>query len=483
MAEAQTKPFSLPSPGICISAVRGGGGKTLISLGLCRALVHKGFTVKAFKKGPDYIDAAWLARASKNPATNLDLFFLPPHKICELAQASLAKLDSLSPCFALLEGNRGLYDGQNSKGAFSTAELSRILNLPILLVIDVTKVTRTAAAVISGLTHFEPGLRFTGCVLNRVGTSRQEALLRTCIEEETGIPVLGAIPRLSANPLPERHMGLASYGAKLADDTEAKLEGLANLVETSLDLAKLMERCTPQASENTTSSSIPTLLTKKTADVRIGFLRDEAFWFYYEENLEALANEGVDLVPLRLLGKPSEPRLWQTIHGLYLGGGFPEDFASELAASPDIKRIAELSAQGLPIYAECGGFMLLARSLCIKGQNYPMCNVFPVDVEFCPKPQGLGYVQAKVLANSPFFTRGEELRGHEFHYSRCVRAEDLPYQLRLSLGHGMSNFQDWAFDGLCINKTWASYMHLFAPAYPAWARHFAQAARQFSQNA
>ncbi|MCR5813263.1 MAG: cobyrinate a,c-diamide synthase [Desulfovibrio sp.] len=493
MAAEHHIPPAITCPRLCISAARGGGGKTLVSLGLARALTHKGFAVKAFKKGPDYIDAAWLAKASRQPASNLDLFFLPSEPLCQFAVQSLQKLSKQGlPLFALLEGNRGLYDGQNSRGAYSTAELARLLNFPILLVVDVTKTTRTAAALIRGLTSFEDGLSFAGCVLNRVGTARQEALLRTCIEEEAGLPVLGAIPRLANNPLPERHMGLASSGEELAQDCEERLETLADLIQQSLDLNKLLACCQPARASSERQTLTATIHLEQSqaqqspsaaSNVRIAYVRDQAFWFYYPENLEALTQYGAELVPLRLLGDPSPASQWQEIHGLYLGGGFPEDYAKELAASPALRWISELSQRGLPIYAECGGFMLLARSLIVKGQSYKMCGVFPVDVEFCARPQGLGYVQACVTQDNPFFSQGETLRGHEFHYSRCLEGQPLAPMLSLTLGQGMGKVQGVAYDGLCVKRTWGSYTHIFAQTHPSWAKNFTLAARHFSQNA
>lgn len=486
MAEAQQEASPI-CPRLCISAARGGGGKTLVSLGLARAFAQDGLAVKAFKKGPDYIDAAWLAKASRQKATNLDLFFLNHAALIKLVEQSLQKLARLGlPLFALLEGNRGLYDGLNSQGTCSTAELARLLNFPILLVLDVTKTTRTAAALLRGLTSFEEGLTFAGCILNRVGTSRQEQLLRTCIENETELRVLGAMPRLSANPLPERHMGLASSGDELAEHCETKLDSLASLVRSSVALDELWTRCQPKDK----AKPLPTIVLdqprhqpKTEQALKIGYVRDQAFWFYYEENLEALAEQGAKLVPLRILGEPSPPDLWQEIHGLYIGGGFPEDYAKELAKSPVLAEIVKHSKRGLPIYAECGGFMLLARSLLVKGQRYDMCGVFPVDVEFCARPQGLGYVQGSVLRSNPFFAQGEVLRGHEFHYSRCVGALPAPPMLSLCLGQGMGKVDGRAYDGLCVNRTWASYMHIFAEAHPSWARNFLLAARLFSQSA
>ncbi|MBO4313776.1 MAG: cobyrinic acid a,c-diamide synthase, partial [Desulfovibrio sp.] len=196
-------------PRLCVTALSGGGGKTLLALGLGRALVERGITVKPFKKGPDYIDAAWLARACRNSATNLDPFFLSPEALRTLFYGSLVpKPGGMPPGMALLEGNRGLFDGFDAKGTCSTAELARLLGMPLVLSLDCTKMTRTAAALVQGVLNFETGLVFLGVVLNNVGSSRHARHVRDAIEGHTDLPVLGALPRLIETPLPERHMGI-----------------------------------------------------------------------------------------------------------------------------------------------------------------------------------------------------------------------------------------------------------------------------------
>ena len=541
---------------ICISALSGGGGKTLLSLGLARAFSRQGLAVQPFKKGPDYIDAAWLSLAAGRQASNLDPYFLPPARLRALFRHVMARSGAR---LALLEGNRGLFDGMDVRGSCATAELARTLDCPVLLSLDCTKMTRTAAALVAGVRNFEPGLRLAGVVLNQVASARHEGILREAITTYTDVPVLGAIPRLRENPLPERHMGLASLcGDELSPQAQEILEKLADVVRDHVDMERVLALADdlPALSEEPdfwdeaawagegavapsgtgqsaachagTASAAgageareavmaagtlsgralqTTVPEKPQADSaagmvagacltraccpadspepapRIGYVRDRALWFYYEENLEALRRAGAELVRLSLL----DDAPWPELDGLYLGGGFPEDWARELAASPHLARLATLAGEGLPIYAECGGFMVLASALERDGQRWPMSGIFPVETRFCPKPQGLGYVRADVVLPNPYFPRGSVLRGHEFHYSLCHEpaavSGRLEHALRLRKGTGMGrDAGGHGRDGLVSGRVWAAYCHIFAPAVPGWAPRFVDLARCYRRE-
>lgn len=544
-----------PSARICISALSGGGGKTLLSLGLARAFSRQGLAVQPFKKGPDYIDAAWLSLAAGRQASNLDPYFLPPARLRALFRHVMERSGAR---LALLEGNRGLFDGMDVRGSCATAELARTLDCPVLLSLDCTKMTRTAAALVAGVRNFEPGLRLAGVVLNQVASARHEGILREAITTYTDVPVLGAIPRLRENPLPERHMGLASLcGDDLSPQAQEILEKLADVVRDHVDMDRVLaladdlpalpeepdfwdeaawagegavapsgagrsaachagtafaagaeascEGAAPTGALSVTSprattsdgtqaegcdgtaplsgAPCPADSPKRAAAPRIGYVRDRALWFYYEENLEALRRAGAELVRLSLLDDAS----WPELDGLYLGGGFPEDWARELASSPHLARLATLAGEGLPIYAECGGFMVLASALERDGQRWPMSGIFPVETRFCPKPQGLGYVRADVVLPNPYFPQGSVLRGHEFHYSLCHEpaavSGRLEHALRLRKGTGMGrDAEGHGRDGLVSGRVWAAYCHIFAPAVPEWAPRFVDLARCYRQE-
>lgn len=510
-------------PRLCVSAASGGGGKTLLALGLARAARKAGLAVKPFKKGPDYIDAAWLGRAAGVAATNLDPFFLPPAALAALFARALDTVDAAvaedaaAPHNAgahrrrlgLVEGNRGLYDGLDAQGSCSTAGLARALACPVLLSLDATKMTRTAAALLAGLLDFEPGVRICGVVFNRVGSPRHETALRRAVEARLSLPVLGALPRLTRNPLPERHMGIASTGVGLRAEADALLDTLAQLVRDHVDVEKVLEaagsapllpgreaaprggasgdgngsRATPEELRTPPSPSAPAgRVVLSASRPRIGYVRDAAFWFYYPENLAALEDAGAELAPLALVDAPgTEAAAWEGLDGLYLGGGFPEDFLPQLSGSPGLARLAALSRAGLPIYAECGGLLLLSRGMERDGVFWPLCGALPLRAVWTARPQGLGYVEGEVTLPNPFFPMGLHVRAHEFHYSRCIRDADAPpAALALTRGTGMGRLPGEcgrAGDGIVSGGTWGAYSHIFAPAVPCWAPNFVAAAR------
>lgn len=452
-----------------IAGLSGGAGKTLVSLGLARAWSRSGRRLRAFKKGPDYIDAAWLGLAARRDATNLDPFFLSQDQLRALFAWRCQDHD-----LALLEGNRGLFDGMDLHGSCASSTLARTLAMPLAVVIDATKMTRTAAAIVKGIQTFEENLPLAGVICNRTAGERHRAALRQTIEHHTGVPVLGMLPKIKDNPIPERHMGLTSLHERQGVD--AILDQLADLVSQHLDLPAL--EAAAQAAPDFPAA--PPLVwpgedAPPARKPRIGVVRDAALWFYYEENLEALRRAGAELVTVSLL----DAAPWPEIQGLYLGGGFPEEFAEALAANATVRqRVRTLAEMGLPIHAECGGFMYLAEQLVVCGRRHPMAGVFPVSTELCGRPQGLGYVEARVVAANPFLPDGLRFKGHEFHYSRCVPNDGaaLTLALKLDKGEGMLV----SHDGLVHKNTFAAYTHLHALAVPDWAPRFVAAAARLA---
>lgn len=456
--------MSISAPRFIVAGLSGGAGKTICSLGLTRALANAGHAVKPFKKGPDYIDAVWLGLAAREPATNLDPYFLDDGTL-----RALFAEKSHGFTMSVIEGNRGLYDGMDLDGSCSTAALSRALDAPVILVMDCTKMTRTAAAVVQGVAVFED-VRLGGVILNRTAGPRHRKILRDAIEHYTDVPVLGALPKMDPDPIPERHMGLISN--REYDGQERILDGLAQALAGDVDV----ERIAALAAEVPPLDPAAPLWPQPAAPagVRIGYVRDAALWFYYEENLEALERAGAEVVELTLL----DDTPWPELDGLYLGGGFPETLAAELAANETIRdHVRRLSLDGLPIYAECGGFMYLAEAVEYQGVSYPMAGVFPVRTEFCAKPQGLGYVSATIAVPNPYHPAGAELRGHEFHYSQCVaeQADGLTMALTMDRGRGMLQRKD----GLLRGNTFAGYTHIHAMGAPWWATNFVRAARSY----
>ena len=451
-------------PRITLAGLKGGSGKTIVSLALCRLFSQKGLNVKPFKKGPDYIDAKWLSLACGNSASNLDPFLFPTQKVKSLFWSFSREFD-----LALIEGNRGLFDGKDVQGSYSTAELSRILETPVILVIDCTKVTRTVAAIVLGCKLFEKDLNLAGVILNQTAGPRHRTITRQSIEKYTDIPVLGALPKFGDNPIPERHMGLISDQEH--EGGENIFKGICEAVSRNVDLDAILDiaRKAPAITESLPPVFLQQMQAGKDSPV-IGVVRDKALWFYYQENLDALKDRGARLVDLSLLSGEE----WPEIHGLYLGGGFPETMAASLDENVLLKeKLRKLTLNGLPIYAECGGFMYLAQSLEYEDRCYSMAGIFPLRTRLFKKPQGHGYVSAEVVGKNPFFPVGAKITGHEFHYSRCIPVpEDICFCYSLSRGVGINK----GFDGLSFRNVLAGYMHIHAFGAGGWAANFVRAA-------
>jgi len=452
-------------PRILIAALRGGSGKTILSIGITAAWKSFGRKITPFKKGPDYIDAGWLALAAGRPCYNLDTFLTQKEPILHSFF-----LHSLVGDIAVIEGNRGLYDGIDIQGSTSTAELAKLLNTPVILCVDCTKSTRTMAAAVLGCMTFDPDTQIKGVILNRVAGPRHEKILRKNIEHYCDIPVLGAVPKLDWQNFPERHMGLlptpehgwakdsiqaASQLAIRYIDLEAlaAVAGNAGPLPVSDDLRKRI-LTEAKSSDHSDSQVMP----------RIGIIKDTAFQFYYPENIEALEAAGAETIVISPLARDTIP----PIDALYIGGGFPETHAQQLARNVTFReQLKSLANHGLPIYAECGGLMYLGEELVLDETSYPMAGVLPVVFGFSKKPQGHGYTIVTVEHPNPYFNVGTQLKGHEFHYSHVLkwRGTDNNLAFNMKRGTGFVNHRD----GVCYKNVLATYTHIHALGTPSWA--------------
>ncbi len=452
-------------PRLVIGGMSGSSGKTIVSLGLLHLLRRAGVEVRAFKKGPDYIDAAWLAWASSHTARNLDTFLMGPERVVEsfIHHATSSGMN-------VIEGNRGLFDGYDAAGTHSTAALARCLSAPVLLVVNASKVTRTAAAFVLGCQKLDLSLAIRGVILNNVSGERHRDVTRDAIESACGIPVVGCLPQVKSGLLPERHLGLVPPQELFT--TEKLGQDLLQLAEGRLDVdaALSIARDAPPLPWIQEPSPTP-----PTSTVAIGYLKDAAFTFYYPDNLETLEQSGASLVPVSALEATALP---ENLQALYIGGGFPETHARALAGNtPFLQSLRNAARRGLPIYAECGGLILLARNLLWKGIRYPMTGVFPFDVEVCDSPQGHGYSELRVVAPNPFFPTGITLRGHEFHYSRIVPcAETISTACLVERGTGCFDKREFVM----TNNVVATYTHMHAVGTPEWAAGMVNAARSFA---
>ena len=445
-------------PRLTIAGLGGDTGKTSISVGLCRAWQKKGYKVIPFKKGPDYIDMGWLSRGAGHPCYNFDLFLMSKDQVL-----SSFALNTKQAEIAVIEGNRGLYDGMDIEGSVSTAELAKLLQSPVVLIVDCTKVTRTVAALVLGCQLFDPDVPIKGVILNRLGGGRHEALIRKSIERFCRLPVVGAIPRLTNITFPGRHLGLVP--PQEHPMAEEAINTASHIVEKYLDIEELWEI----AQEAQPLPPHPSLPLEgggqgRGCELRIGVIRDSAFQFYYQENIEALKRAGAELIEFSALTDdlPSQ------IDVLYIGGGFPETHAAALSANEKLRQAIKKAAEdGLPIYAECGGLMYLSDELTWEGKTYPMAGVLPISVGVSKKPQGHGYTIIEVDAPNPYFKTGQILYGHEFHYSHIlnmVEKDGVHFAFKMKRGQGVIN----KMDGLCYKNVLATYTHLHALGTREW---------------
>jgi cobyrinic acid a,c-diamide synthase len=447
-------------PRVVFSALRGNSGKTFLTVGVGACLAHRGKAVAPFKKGPDYIDTAWLEMATGRPCYNLDLFLMGKEGVLSSFAAHGQHADG-----ALVEGNRGLYDGMDREGSYSTAELAKLLRAPVILVVDCSMATRTVAAMILGCQHFDPQVAIQGVILNRVGGTRHEALVRCAVEDRCGVPVLGAVPRVREGIFPERHMGLVP--PREHPGAQRAVNEAARIVDKHVDVERVWEiaRGAPAVVCDEPDGKREEQYVRPSIEPKIGFIRDSAFWFYYPENLELLGALGASLVECSALNDRELPPL----DALYIGGGFPESHAAALAANTSFRKsLREAVERGLPVYAECGGLMYLGKELLVEEKTFPMTGVFPLRFVFDRSPHGHGYTILDVDAPNPFYPPGEVLHGHEFHYSHVPDWEEGRFTLAFKVrrGRGIHGGRD----GLVYKNCLATYSHIHASGAKGWAK-------------
>ena len=465
-------------PRIVVAGLRGGSGKTIVSLSLISVLRQKGLVVSPFKKGPDYIDAGWLARASGVPCYNLDLFMMTPDQVTD----SFCSRSGASQ-ISVIEGNRGLYDGIDAEGSYSTAELAKHLMSPVILAVDCTKTTSTIAAMILGCQKMDPEVSIGGVVLNRLATARQEGVIRKAIEKTCGISVLGAIPRLREDPFPERHMGLVPFQERTG--IEESLSKVREIGEKYLDYDAIV-KVANSSGEVTTSEEFEvkrsvirenSKLKTRDSKLQIGVIRDSAFQFYYQENFEELEKRGAELVEVSPLRDEELP----LVDALYIGGGFPETHAITLAENSAFKQSLHKAVEdGLPVYAECGGLMYLGSTIRLEGKTYAMTGILPVTFALEHRPQAHGYTIVRIRQANPFFPMNTELRGHEFHYSKVIAlgSEGVSMAFEMERGKGIQDKKD----GICYKNVLAAYTHLHAAGSPEWAEGMVKCAQEYKNQ-
>ena len=495
---------------LLITAAHKSSGKTTLSVGLCAALTQRHLKVQPFKKGPDYIDPMWLSLACERPCQNLDFFLMPHEEI--LATFSHYAQDA---DIALIEGNKGLYDGLDLDGSNSNAALAKLLGAPVILVIDARGMTRGVAPLILGYQAFDRDIRIAGVILNQLGGARHESKLRAVIEHYTDVPVIGAVHHDDRLAIVERHLGLMPSNE--ASGAREKINAIAAGVAQQVDLERLLaiagtapessekinkEPSTPapgaihdprsrQESTSAVHGVVPPasmqssprplpLRGRGDADdipIKLGIARDAAFAFYYPADLEALRQHGAELVAIDTLKDAHLPE----VDGLFIGGGFPEVHMQALEANRSLRtEIRQAIDAGMPMYAECGGLMYLSRSLSWKNKRCEMVGAIPADTVMHDRPQGRGYIKLRETGKLPWPAIGAkdpglEIRAHEFHYSTLENVPaNLDYAYEVTRGTGI----DGKHDGIVYRNVVACYTHMRDVGGNNWTARFVEFVRR-----
>ncbi|MHB8158086.1 MAG: cobyrinate a,c-diamide synthase [Desulfocucumaceae bacterium] len=459
------------TPRIVVGAPSGRSGKTTVTLGLLAAMKSAGMTVQPFKKGPDFIDPSWLTMVTGRSCRNLDGFMMTREAIRNSFLNNTADAD-----IAVVEGAMGLFDGVDIEGSGSTAEIAKAIAAPVILVVDTTRMTRSVAPLVRGFMSFDPELKVSGVILNKVARPRHENMLREAIDRYCGIPVLGVIPKGQQFNIPDRHLGLIPAAER--EDLVASVAEIGQAAIRLFDMKKIFEiaEAAPFLTVARQAQGGDCDLTEGGRPV-IGVFRDRAFTFYYPENIEALIKAGAELVYIDSLYDKRLP----DIDTLYIGGGFPEIFAEELQANESLGRAVKDGVEGgLPVYAECGGLMYLSRTLAWKDRSYRMSGCLPFDVAMSDRPQGHGYEVVEVESENPFFPAGSVIRGHEFHHSKLENIDEtkLSFAFRVTRGWGI----DGSRDGAVYKNVLACYSHLHALSCPGWAEALVKKAREYKEK-
>jgi cobyrinic acid a,c-diamide synthase len=444
-------------PRLVIAGTQSGVGKTTITSGLLAALRQRGLQVQSYKVGPDYIDPGYHALASGRPCHNLDSWLMPQERLLSMFAATSQGMD-----IAVVEGVMGLFDGGRG-GVASTASLARLLQAPVVLVVNARSAGESVAAVVLGFKQYDPAITLAGVILNQIGSDSHQAMVVEAVER-IGVKVLGVIRRADSLKVPERHLGLLPVTENAA---ETVLESIHAAIAGQLDIDALLELAAN--APDLPIPAVPTLPTDR--QVKIGVAKDEAFSFYYPESLRVLEEMGAELVsfsPLRDAALPA-------VDGLLFGGGFPEMFLQQLADNQSmLDSIRAAAGQGMPIVAECGGYMYLCRHVTdFQGKQYRLVGLIAENCQMEQRLQTVGYVEATALVDNVLCQAGETLRGHEFHFSRMEPANDAQSnQPAFQITKNRTGLS--APGGFAGSNLVASYLHIHFAGNPAAAQRFVE---------
>ncbi len=468
---------SIDTPRVLLAADRSSAGKTTICTGIMSAL-GKSLDIQPFKVGLDYIDPSYHTLVCGNTSRNLDGYLMTEDAVLETFSHALGgeKKD-----LAIIEGVRGLYEGfEGLSDIGSTAQIAKILRCPVILIIDARSITRSAAAVAMGYAAFDRDVNIMGVILNKIGSKRHAEKAISAIEHYAGLPVIGTVPRNEEMGLTMRHLGLVPVQEdRQSPEFQERISNITRIVSENIDLKRLVEIAETAEPINVPEPSIFSGVAVKTArdQVRIGVALDEAFNFYYRDNIDLLELHGAEIVYFSPLHDDALPR----VDGVYIGGGYPELFAGELAANESMRRsIRRASADGMQIYGECGGLMYLAERIVTKsgmhgmtGETFEMTGAIPITVEMRGKV--VSYNVGSFTRDTPIGGAGDAFRGHEFHHSTITDIpDDAAFTIKLERGTGIKD----GWDGIMVANTLAGYAHLHACSYLRFAEAFVEACRK-----
>lgn len=439
-----------------------------MTLGLCAAMVERGLSVQPFKKGPDFIDPIWLSRAAGRPCLNLD-FYTSSHAEIKATYKHYSAASEMQ----IIEGNKGLYDGISLSGSDNNAAMAKLLDSPVVLVIDTQGMTRGIAALLHGYATFDRQVNVTGVVLNRVGGERHEGKLIESVETYTDLKVFGAVRKLTDDSIVERHLGLVP--AYEDDHADKKITSLGQIIADQVEVDALIAlgaETQPPKPQRATESHEPD------AEVRIAVAMDAAFGFYYQDDLDAFKQAGAKLIPFSPIQDAQLPKA----DGLLLGGGFPERHMASLELNQPMREsIKQAIESGLPTYAECGGLMYLSEEIVWQSRCAAGVGVVPAISKMQPRPQGRGYMQLEETGESlwPDAEHVGIINAHEFHYSSLEGLSDaISYAYDVVRGSGIAGLKD----GIVYKNLLANYAHLRDSAQHRWVSRFVSFVRQQSKN-
>lgn len=434
-------------------------GKTTVTIALLAYFKAKGYNVKPYKAGPDFIDPSYHTFITNNPSRNLDSFMMSKETILKNFINSSKGGD-----IAVIEGVMGLYDSISGIETIgSTAEIARITKSPVILILDATKIARSAAAIVTGFQKFDPEIYIAGVIVNKISTERHGSKIKEAIEHYTKIPVIGIIPENKEIALTQRYLGLVPVAEALTNN----LYKISDFVCGHLNIDELLT-IAKGAEELPNISILNSEYTFSDSKLKIGVVYDKAFNFYYPENLELLEQHGAKI---EILNSIHTKKLPTGINGLYIGGGFPELFAKELEANESFRNsIYDFANDGMPIYAECGGLMFLGNSVInLKDEEFKMVDFFDYKTVMNNRLEALGYVEAIVEKDNLISEAGDIIKGHEFHYSKMVGDwAKFTFAYKLKRGEGIVNGKD----GIIAKNILASYTHVHASSFPKMIKKF-----------